>query len=151
MDRFNLGVLRSAVAHGVVVRSVNLMVFDYYLGHERKALRMGKLAIEAVTNAHRQLARVFPWLSPAGVWHLEGMTMLPGIDDYPRKTEVTYLGDARAMLRFAQATGMNFLSIWAIQRDNGRCPGAIDSNGCSGIAAPRWAFSHLLERFTNSS
>ncbi len=149
MDKYNLGVLRSAVAHGVVVGSVNLMVFDYYLAHERKALRMGKLAIEAVTNAHRQLGQVFPWLSPAGIWHLEGMTMLPGIDDYPKKTEVTYLGDARAMLRFAQATGMNFLSIWAIQRDNGGCPGAIDSNSCSGISAGTWAFSHLLERFTS--
>jgi hypothetical protein len=78
------------------------------------------------------------------------MTMLPGIDDNPKKTEVTYLGDARAMLRFAQATSMNFLSIWAIQRDNGQCPGAIDSNGCSGIGAATWAFSHLLKQFTSS-
>ena len=26
---------------------------------------------------------------------MEAMTMLPGIDDYPKKTEVTYLADAR--------------------------------------------------------
>jgi hypothetical protein len=40
------------------------------------------------------------------------------------------------------------LSIWAIERDNGGCPGTIDSNSCSGISQPAWAFSHLLERFT---
>jgi hypothetical protein len=40
------------------------------------------------------------------------------------------------------------MSIWAIQRDNGGCPGAIDSNSCSGIKQPAWAFSHLLEPVT---
>jgi hypothetical protein len=53
---------------------------------------------------------------------MEGMTMLPGIDDLKKKTEVTYEPDATTMLNFAQASNMNFLSIWAIQRDNGGCP-----------------------------
>ena len=148
LDQHNLGVVRSAVAHGVRVSSVNLMVFDYYLAKEPKPLHMGRLAIEAVTNAHRQLMAVFPGLGPRRVWHLEGMTLLPGIDDYPKKTEVTYLHDTAAMMAFARARGMNFLSIWAIERDNGRCPGKIDSNTCSGIRQRSWAFSHLLERFT---
>jgi len=43
---------------------------------------------------------------------------------------------------------MNFLSIWAIQRDNGGCPGTVDSNTCSGITQGDWDFSHLLEPFT---
>ena len=148
LDRFNLGVVRSAVAHGVRVSSVNLMVFDYYLAKEPKPLHMGRLAIEAVTNAHRQLMAVFPGLSSLRVWQLEGMTMLPGIDDYPKKTEVTYLHDALAMMAFARAHRMSFLSIWAIERDNGGCPGKIDSNSCSGIRQSTWAFSHLLERFS---
>ncbi len=148
LDQQNLGVVRSAVAHGVRVSAVNLMVFDYYLAKEPKALRMGHLAIEAVTNAHRQLMAVFPGWSQARVWHVEGMTMLPGIDDYPKKTEVTYLHDAAAMLRFARAHRMSLLSIWAIQRDHGGCPGVIDSNSCSGIRQKSWAFSHLLEPFT---
>ena len=29
---------------------------------------------------------------------------------------------------------MSTLSIWAIQRDNGGCPGATGANDCSGIA-----------------
>ena len=150
MDRFNLGVVRSAAAHGVRVTSVNLMVFDYYLAHEPAPLPMGKLALEAARNSHRQLARVFPRLSASAVWHIEGLTMLPGIDDYPKKTEVTYLHDAAAMMRFAQARHMNFLSIWALQRDHGGCPGVIDSNSCSGIRQKSWAFSHLLEPFTKA-
>jgi hypothetical protein len=149
LDRFNLHVLRSALAHGVKISSVNLMVFDYYLAHEPKPLPMGRLAIEAVTNAHRQLTAVFPRLGPARIWHIEGMTMLPGIDDYPKKTEVTHLTDAAQMLRFARAHRMGFLSIWAIERDNGGCPGVIDSNSCSGISQRTWAFSHLLEPFTS--
>ncbi len=76
------------------------------------------------------------------------MTMLPGIDDYPKKTEVTSLADAQTMLSFAQRQSMNFLSIWAIQRDNGGCPGSTDSNTCSGITQNTWDFSHLLEPFT---
>ena len=150
LDQQNLGVVRSAVAHGVRVSAVNLMVFDYYLAKEPKPLHMGHLAIEAVTNAHRQLQAVFPRLPSAWVWHLEGMTMLPGIDDYPKKTEVTYLHDAAAMMRFARAHRMNFLSIWALQRDRGGCPGVIDSNSCSGIRQQNWAFSHLLEPFTRT-
>jgi hypothetical protein len=52
------------------------------------------------------------------------------------------------MLAFAQREHMSLLSIWAIQRDNGGCPGATDSNTCSGIKQSPWAFSHLLEHFT---
>jgi len=148
LDNHNLGVVRSAVARGVRVSSVNLMVFDYYLAHEPKPLHMGRLAIEAATNAHRQLQAIFPRLSSPLVWHIEGMTMLPGIDDYPKKTEVTYLHDAAAMMRFAEARHMNFLSIWALQRDHGGCPGVIDSNRCSGIRQKSWDFSQLLEPFT---
>ena len=79
---------------------------------------------------------------------MEGMTLLSGIDDYPKKTEVTSLADAQAALSFAQSEGMNFLSIWAIQRDNGGCPGTRDNNTCSGITQNTWDFSHLLQQFT---
>jgi hypothetical protein len=78
-----------------------------------------------------------------------GLTMLPGIDDYPRKTEITYLPDAQRMLDFARANGLSLLSIWAIQRDNGGCPGQTDSNSCSGIVQNTWDFTHLLQPFTS--
>jgi hypothetical protein len=147
LDPNGEAVLQSAVTNHVTVTSVDIMVFDYYIAGEG-VVNMGQAAINAANNTHTQLASIYPNLTSARVWTMEAMTMLPGIDDYPKKTEVTNLNDAQAMLSFAQAQNMNFLSIWAIQRDNGGCPGTRDSNTCSGIAQNTWDFSHLLEPFT---
>jgi hypothetical protein len=148
LDPNGEAVLQNAVANGVTVNSVNIMVFDYYINGEG-VVNMGQAAVNAATNTHTQLQSIFPTLTSAQISNMEGMTMLPGIDDYPKKTEVTYLSDAQTMLKFAQADSMNFLSIWAIQRDNGGCPGARDRNTCSGIVQNTWDFSHLLEPFTS--
>jgi hypothetical protein len=147
LDPNGEAVLQSAVANGATVTSVNIMVFDYYIAGEG-TVDMGQAAINAATNTHTQLASVYPALSSAQLWSMEAMTLLPGIDDYPKKTEVTSLADAQTMLNFAQANAMNLLSIWAIQRDNGGCPGTRDSNTCSGITQNTWDFSHTLEPFT---
>jgi hypothetical protein len=148
LDPNGEAVLQNAVANGAAVSSVNIMVFDYYIAGEG-VVNMGQAAINAATNTHAQLAGIFPSLTSAQIWNMEAMTMLPGIDDYPKKTEVTYLPDAQTMLNFAQANNMNLLSIWAIQRDNGGCPGTRDSNTCSGITQNPWDFSHLLRPFTS--
>jgi hypothetical protein len=147
LDPNGEAVLQNAVADHATVTSVDIMVFDYYIAGEG-VVNMGQAAINAASNTHAQLASIFTGLTSAQLWAMEAMTMLPGIDDYPKKTEVTYTSDAQAMLNFAQAQNMNFLSIWAIQRDNGGCPGARDSNTCSGITQNTWDFSHLLEPFT---
>jgi Glycosyl hydrolases family 18 len=139
-----LAVLKSAVAYGVRF-TVNIMAFDYYIKASATGLEMGTEALKALVGTHHQLARLYPGLSPPRLWAMEGITLLPGIDDYPKKTEVTYLADTRQVRNFARAYRLPLISIWAIQRDNGRCPGAIDSNSCSGIKQPAWAFSHLLE------
>ena len=147
LDPNGEAVLQNAVANGAAVNSVNIMVFDYYIAGEG-VVNMGQAAINAANNTHTQLTSIFTNLTSAQIWNSEAMTMLPGIDDYPKKTEVTYLPDAQTMLNFAQQQNMNFLSIWAIQRDNGGCPGTRDSNTCSGITQNTWDFSHLLEPFT---
>ena len=143
LDPNGEAVLQNAVANSATVSSVNIMVFDYYIAGEG-VVNMGQAAINAANNTHAQLATI----DPALTWNNLGMTLLPGIDDYPKKTEVTSVGDAQTMLSFAQQQNMNFLSIWAIQRDNGGCPGTRDSNTCSGITQSTWDFSHLLEAFT---
>jgi hypothetical protein len=140
-------VLKSAAAHGVRF-TVNIMAFDYYIKASKTGIEMGTAAVKALNGTHRQLGRLYPRLSKSRLWALEGITLLPGIDDYPKKTEVTYLPDASKVANFAVAHKLPELSIWAIQRDNGGCPGTIDSNHCSGVKQPRWAFSHLLEPFT---
>jgi hypothetical protein len=147
LDPNGEAVLSNAVANGAAVTSVNIMVFDYYIAGEG-VVNMGQAAINAATNTHTQLTSIFPNLTSAQIWTMEAMTMMPGIDDYPKKTEVTHLADAQTMLNFAKANGMNFLSIWAIQRDNGGCPGTRGNNLCSGIVQNTWDFSHVLEPFT---
>jgi len=137
-------VLKSAAAHGVRF-TVNIMAFDYYIKASKTGLEMGTEALMALRGTHRQLARLYPGLSQRRLWAMEGITLLPGIDDYPKKTEVTYLSDARRIRDFARAHRLPLISIWAIQRDNGGCPGTIDSDTCSGIRQPAWAFSRLLE------
>jgi hypothetical protein len=148
LDSNDNAVLRSAIAAGVRVHSVNIMVFDYYLSDNEPRVNMGAEAIKAATSTHRQLAKLYPHASATRLWAMIGMTMLPGIDDYTPAREVTHLRDAQRMLDFAGSHRMNFLSIWGIQRDNGGCLGAFDSDTCSGIKQQTWAFSHLLEPFT---
>ena len=138
-----LAIVKSAIAHGVKIAAVNIMAFDYY--NSNRASDMGTEAIEALDSAHWQLAHLFPRLSARQIWRMIGITLLPGIDDFPRKTEVTYLSEVQDILYYARQHPVSLITIWAIQRDNGRCPGAIDSNSCSGIVQSRWAFSHLIE------
>jgi hypothetical protein len=147
LDPNGEAVLQSAVTNGATVTSVNIMVFDYYI-HNEGVVNMGQAAINAATNTHTQLQSIFPSMTSAQLWSMEAMTLLPGIDDLRKKTEVTSLADATTMVNFAQTNNMNLLSIWAIQRDNGGCLGTVDSNTCSGITQNTWDFSHTLEPFT---
>jgi Glycosyl hydrolases family 18 len=145
LESTGVAILRNAIANGTRVDVVNIMTFDYY---DKVTTDMGAAAISAAQGLHAQLASLYPSKTSAQLWAMEGNTILPGIDDYPKKTEVTYLADAQRLLDFAQANGINTLSMWAIQRDNGGCPGVTDSNSCSGIVQNTWDFSHLLEPFT---
>ena len=145
LESNGLAVLQNAVANNARVDVVNIMTFDYY---DRVTTQMGAAAISAAQGLHAQLATLYPGKTSAELWAMEGNTILPGIDDYPKKTEVTYLADAQQLLAFAQANGIGTLSIWAIQRDNGGCPGGRDKNNCSGIVQNTWDFTHLLTPYT---
>jgi hypothetical protein len=145
LDPNGEAVLQNAVTHGVKVNTVNIMVFDYYIAKEG-TVEMGTAALNAANNTDTQLQSIFG-VTSAQAYAMEGMTMLPGIDDRRQKNEITYEPDATTMLNFAQTNGLNTLSIWAIQRDNGGCPGAVDNNTCSGITQNTWDFSHILEPF----
>jgi hypothetical protein len=146
LDPNGLNVIKNAVAHHVRITVVNIMTFDYYETHEGR-VDMAAAAMAAALNLHNQLAGVFPKDSARRLWQREGMTLLPGIDDRG-KIETTSVRAAAEMKAFALRWHMSWLSIWALQRDNGGCPGTTDSNTCSGIKQHRWAFSHLLEPFT---
>jgi hypothetical protein len=138
-------ILENAKANGVRIDIVQPMVFDYY---DRTTTDMGTAAINAVSGLRTYLQGLLPGKTDAQYWSMIGLTIMNGIDDYPKKTEVTTLAHAQQILAFAQSKGMRVLSMWAIQRDNGGCPGNGGANNCSGIVQNTWDFSHILEAFT---
>ena len=99
--------LKNAKANGTRVDVVNIMAFDYYDG---KTTRHGRGCDSAAKGLHAQLQRLYPHRSPAALWAMEGNTVLPGIDDYPAKTEVTHLPDVKAVRAFAEKVGISTLS-----------------------------------------
>ncbi|MCX5386920.1 carbohydrate binding domain-containing protein [Streptomyces sp. NBC_00083] len=139
-----LAVLKSAVKYGAKVDVVNIMTFDYYDGATHN---MANDTQTAATGLHDQLASLYPGTSSAQLWGMVGVTEMPGIDDYgPAETFTT--ADATAVYNWAVSKGINTLSFWALQRDNGGCPGTGGSDTCSGIAQDTWYFSHTFEPFT---
>ena len=145
LESTGVAIMKSAAANGAVINTVNIMAFDYY---DHTTTQMATAAENAATGAVAQLQSIYPAKKPAELWAMMGITLMPGIDDYPKKTEVTTVDDAKAVEAFAVSKGINTLSIWAIQRDNGGCPGNGGANDCSGIVQSPWDFSHALEPFT---
>ncbi|MFJ9019150.1 chitinase [Streptomyces sp. NPDC102259] len=146
LEAGGLALLKNAVANGARVDVVNLMTFDYYDGATHD---MAADTATAAQGLHDQLAALYPKKSPAKLWSMIGVIEMPGIDDYgPEETFTTK--DAVAVEKWAEAKKINTLSFWALQRDNGGCPGTGGSDSCSGIAQDTWAFSHAFEPFTKS-
>ena len=138
LEPTGVAILQNTIANGMRVDVVNIMAFDYY---DKVTTDMGTAAINAATGTAAQLQRL-------GLNAQIGITLMPGLDDYPKKTEKTTLAHAQQVLNYASSSGLNTLSIWAIQRDNGGCPGVTGSNSCSGIMQNTWDFSHMLQPFT---
>jgi hypothetical protein len=142
-----VAVLRNAVADGARIGVVNLLTFDYYLGTQQD---MAADTESAAAGLFTQLQSLYPRASTRQLWHMIGVTEMPGIDDYgPDETFST--ADAVAILNWARMTGISTLSMWALQRDNGNCPGTKGAGDCSGVAQPTWYFSHVFEAFTSNS
>jgi hypothetical protein len=138
LESTGIAILQNAVSNHTRVDVVNIMAFDYY---DRVTTDMGAAAVSAANGTAAQLRSI-------GMSATVGITLMPGLDDYPKKTENTTLAHAQQVLAYAKANGVSTLSIWAIQRDNGGCPGVTGSNSCSGIAQGTWDFTHVLQPFT---
>jgi hypothetical protein len=146
LDAAALRAIRSAVASGVSIRAINLMVMDYGPDAASQGrFRMGGLALRAARSVHGQLASVFPGASDADLWHVLALTPMIGRNDERR--QVTTLADARRIGAFARANGLGRVSFWSISRDR-RCPGRRQprtaKNSCSGIRQSAGAFARAL-------
>jgi hypothetical protein len=142
-----VAVLQNAVDNGARVDVVNIMTFDYWDGAVHDMAADTKTA---AAGLHDQLAALYPKKSSAKLWSMVGVIEMPGIDDFgPEETFTTQ--DAVTVENWAVAQGINTLSFWALQRDNGGCVGTGGSNSCSGVAQDTWYFSHTFEPFTRGA
>jgi hypothetical protein len=144
MPSAELAVLQNAVAEGAKISTVNILTFDYYLGTTENMLSDAESAATAV---HGQLASLYPGLSSRALWEMIGVTQMPGIDDFGTAETFT-TAQAPAFAIWAAVKGLGEISMWALQRDNGNCPGTKGASSCSGVAQPTWYFSHVFEPFS---
>ncbi|HWF82888.1 MAG TPA: hypothetical protein VN695_20105 [Streptosporangiaceae bacterium] len=140
-----LAVLQNAVADGARISVVNLLTFDYFFGTEQDMVADTE---SAAAGLFGQLQSLYPNDSARQLWRMIGVTEMPGIDDFG--TDETFsAADAVTILNWARSKGIGTLSFWAVQRDNGNCPGTKGAGNCSGLAQPTWYFSHTFEPFTH--
>ncbi|HYK68474.1 MAG TPA: chitinase [Streptosporangiaceae bacterium] len=141
-----LAVLQNAVADGATISTVNLLTFDYFFGTQQDMLADTETAAAGLFS---QLQTLYPDATAKQLWHMIGVTEMPGIDDFGAP-ETFSTADATSLLRWAEHQGIGLLSFWALQRDNGGCPGTKGAGSCSGLVQPAWYFSHTFEPFTSS-
>ena len=140
-----LGVLQNAVADGARISTVNLLTFDYYYGTQQDMVADTEGAADGLFS---QLQALYPTATVRQLWHMIGITEMPGIDDFgPDETFST--ANAVTILNWARHQGLGLISFWALQRDNGGCVGTKGAGTCSGVSQPTWYFSHVFEHFTS--
>ncbi|MFJ9201223.1 glycosyl hydrolase family 18 protein [Streptomyces flaveolus] len=140
-------VLENAVRNGTRVDVVNLMTFDYYDNQQHDMARDTQTAAQGL---HDQLAQLYPGRTDAQLWGMVGVTEMIGVDDFG-PAETFTLDNARTVYDWAVTKGIDTLSFWALQRDNGGCPGGAAADNCSGIRQNTWDFSHVFAPFTSGS
>ena len=144
-DPSGLAVLQNAVANGARVDVVNIMTFDYY---DSAAHEMATDTETAAAGLLGQLPSLYPGTSPARLWHMVGVTEMPGIDDFgPDETFTT--ADAATVENWARE-----------QRDrrccrSGRCSATTAAARARRVRATApastqsaWYFSHTFEPLT---
>jgi hypothetical protein len=144
LDSDELGVVQNAITDHATISVFNVMTFDYYIGTKQNMLADTKTAAQDTVS---QLQSLYPSSSGAQLWAKIGITEMPGIDDYGPDETFTK-AQAAPLLSWARSEGISTLSFWALQRDNGGCPGTKGAGTCSGISQPTWYFSHHFEPFS---
>src|SRR5436190_15856560 len=109
LEPSGVAILQDAIANGTRVDVVNIMTFDYY---DHVTTDMGTAAINAADGLVAQLHSLYPAKTTAQLDAMVGITLMPGLDDYPRKTEKTTVAHAQQVYDYARANGFDTLSIW---------------------------------------
>jgi chitinase len=75
----------------------------------------------------------------AALWRRVGITQMNGIDDYGPE-ETFPASRAAPFAAWAASAHVNLVSFWALERDNGSCPGTKGANACSSVVQDPWSF-----------
>jgi chitinase len=141
-----VALLQSAAKYHAPIDAVNIMTFDYWDGLTHDMLADAKTAAAGLVTQLR--ATIAPRASDASLWRKVGIIQMNGIDDFG--VEETFTVDqASPLVAWAAGKHLNMLSFWALQRDNGNCPGVKGSNDCSGVVQAPWAFSKAFAAFNS--
>jgi len=144
LDSTGLDVLRDAVRDHARIDIVNIMTFDYY---DNQPHEMAADSMTAAQHLYDSLHQLYPAKSAHQLWSMIGITEMVGIDDFG-PPEIFTTADATTIEHWAVSKHLAELSFWALERDNGGCPGTGGSDSCSGISQSTWQFSHTFEPFT---
>jgi hypothetical protein len=142
-----LAVLESAAKHHAEVASVDIMPFDWADGAAHDMLADAQAAATALTSQLKQT--ILPGASEQRLWGAVGIVEMIGIDDSGAQETFT-IDQASRLVTWARETGVQTLSFWALQRDNGGCPGGVGQSTCSGARQVPWAYSAAFSAFDGS-
>ncbi|MBN2735216.1 MAG: hypothetical protein JXQ82_10250 [Methanomicrobiaceae archaeon] len=123
---------------------VNIMLMDYgpsYLGD------MGQYALDASNGVHKQLSQgYYSGKSDAEIWKRMGLTPMIGQND--QVGEIFTLDNAKTLAEFAGGNGVGMMSMWAMTRDTGECPGNTEKQWyCSGVKQDLYEFSNIFKDY----
>jgi chitinase len=122
-----ISVVTQAVAAGVRVSHVNMMVMDF--GDMPSGTPLAPIAIGSLTDGNAQLMKIIPGLTTEQAWAMIGATPDIGNND---DNEVFSLADAQALATFAMTNKLGLIAFWSIQRDqvcgHGECSGYDKAN-----------------------
>jgi hypothetical protein len=120
LDKGARSVVSAAVAAGVSIYHVNLMVMDY--GDMTAGKAIAPIAIGSLNGANTQLKAIIPSLTTEQAWAMLGATPDIGQND---DNEIFSLQDATDLTAFAVQNKLGLITFWNIQRDqvcgNGEC------------------------------
>jgi hypothetical protein len=138
LDANGLNVVKSAVAAGAPIDTVNVMAMDYY-----RAGDYGTFAQQAAQSTFNQLKAIYTGRTDAQIWRMVGVTPMIGQNDDGHIFNQTA---ARNLVAFAKGKHLGELAFWELTRDRNACTGALFQ--CTNIPQAPYEFSKIFAGYT---
>jgi chitinase len=150
-----LSLISTMLHDHVALAGVNVMTMDFDDPAASAQNMLGAIE-QALSTTHRQLASLLPRygvrLGTRELWNHMGATVMIGQNNIGR--EQVSVGDAAALVGFANQNGLGRVSMWSLNRDS-QCGSDFPetdvlSNTCSGVAEQSLGFSRVFSQLTGT-